>query len=42
MSGKGPSVAIVGAGIGGLALAATLRQIGIDAEEVFPMRQILE
>jgi salicylate hydroxylase/6-hydroxynicotinate 3-monooxygenase len=31
MSGKGPSVAIVGAGIGGLALAATLRQIGIDA-----------
>jgi 2-polyprenyl-6-methoxyphenol hydroxylase-like FAD-dependent oxidoreductase len=31
MSGKGPSFAIVGAGIGGLAVAATLRQIGIDA-----------
>src|SRR6202051_2231953 len=31
MSGKGPSIAIVGAGIGGLAVAATLRQIGIDA-----------
>jgi 2-polyprenyl-6-methoxyphenol hydroxylase-like FAD-dependent oxidoreductase len=28
---KGPSIAIVGAGIGGLAVAAALRQIGIDA-----------
>ena len=31
MRGKGPSIAIVGAGIGGLAVAATLRRIGIDA-----------
>jgi 6-hydroxynicotinate 3-monooxygenase len=31
MSRKGPSIAIVGAGIGGLAVAATLRQFGIDA-----------
>jgi salicylate hydroxylase/6-hydroxynicotinate 3-monooxygenase len=31
VSGKGPSIAIVGAGIGGLAVAATFRQIGIDA-----------
>lgn len=32
MNGKTPSVAIVGAGIGGLAVAATLRQIGIDTQ----------
>jgi 2-polyprenyl-6-methoxyphenol hydroxylase-like FAD-dependent oxidoreductase len=30
MAGKTPSIAIVGAGMGGLAVAATLRQIGVD------------
>src|SRR5262249_11237214 len=28
---KGPSIAIIGAGIGGLAVAAALRQVGFDA-----------
>ena len=32
MSGKKLSVAIVGAGMGGLAVASTLRQVGFDAQ----------
>src|SRR6187401_2300736 len=32
MSKKKPSVAIVGAGMGGLAVAATLRKVGIDVQ----------
>ncbi|WSG99333.1 NAD(P)-binding protein (plasmid) [Rhizobium johnstonii] len=30
MAGSKPKIAIVGAGMGGLAAAATLRQVGID------------
>jgi 2-polyprenyl-6-methoxyphenol hydroxylase-like FAD-dependent oxidoreductase len=32
MGAKKPSFAIVGAGIGGLAVASTLRQVGIDVQ----------
>jgi len=39
MANKTPSIAIVGAGMGGLAAAATLRQVGIDVTVYEQARQ---